>query len=77
MFFQKCRTFTKRLSVDIIEDLMTTECVQYVIIQATDSYFGFDLLKEVDQACILALIYTKATDFVHGWMLSKVMPQQA
>jgi hypothetical protein len=56
---------------------MTTECVQYVIIQATDSYFGFDLLKEVDQACILALIYTKATDFVHGWMLSKVMPQQA
>jgi hypothetical protein len=46
-----------------------------VIIQATDSYFGFDLLNEVDQACIFALIYTKATDFVNGWMLSKVMPQ--
>ena len=75
MFFQKCRTFTKRLSVENIKDLMTTECVQYVIIQATDSYFGFDLLDEVEQACIFALIYTKATDFVNGWMVSKVMPQ--
>jgi hypothetical protein len=54
---------------------MTTECVQYVIIQATDSYFGFDLSDEVEQACIFALIYTKATDFVNGWMVSKVMPQ--
>jgi hypothetical protein len=49
---------------------MTTECVQYVIIQATDSYFGFDLLDEVDQTCIFALIYTKATDLVNGWMVS-------
>lgn len=54
---------------------MTTECVQYVIIQATDSYFGFDLLDEVEQACIFALIYTKATDFINGWMVLKVMPQ--
>jgi hypothetical protein len=76
MFFQKCRTFTKRLSVENIEDLMTTECVQYVIIQATDSYFGFDLLDEVEQVCIFVLIYTKATDSVNGWMVSKVMPQQ-
>ena len=75
MFFQKCRTFTKRLSVENIKDLMTTECVQYVIIQATDSYFGFDLLDEVEQACIFALIYTKATDFINGWMVLKVMPQ--
>ncbi len=75
IFFQKCRTFTKRLSVENIEDLMTTECVQYVIIQATDNYFGFDLLDEEEQAYIFALIYTKATDFVNGWMVSKVMPQ--
>jgi hypothetical protein len=75
MFFQKCRTFTKRLSVENFKDLMTTECVQYVIIQAIDSYFGFDLLDEVKQACIFALIYTKASDFVNGWMVSKVMPQ--
>jgi hypothetical protein len=75
MFFQKCRTFTKSLSVENIEDLMTTECVQYVIIQATISYFGFDLLDEVEQARIFALIYTKATDFINGWMVSKVMPQ--
>ena len=54
---------------------MTTECVQYVIIQATDSYFGFNLLDEVEQACIFALIYTKGTDFNNGWMVSKVMPQ--
>jgi hypothetical protein len=54
---------------------MTTECVQYVIIQATDNYFGFDLLDEEEQAYIFALIYTKATDFVNGWMVSKVMPQ--
>ncbi len=75
MFVQKCRTLTKRLSVENIEDLMTTECVQYVIIQTTDSYFGFDLLDEVEQACIFALIYTKATDFVNGWMVLKVMHQ--
>ncbi len=54
---------------------MTTECVQYVIIQATDSYFGFNLLDEVEQACIFALIHTKGTDFINGWMVSKVMPQ--
>jgi hypothetical protein len=40
-----------------------------------DSYFGFDLLDEVEQACIFALIYTKATDFFNGWMVLKVMPQ--
>jgi hypothetical protein len=75
MLFQKCRTFTKRLSVENIKDLMTTECVQYVIIQITDGYFGFDLLDEVEQACIFALIYTKATDLIDGWMMLKVMPQ--
>jgi hypothetical protein len=54
---------------------MTADYVQYVIIQATDNYFGFDLLGEVEQACIFALIYTKGTDFINGWMVSKVMPQ--
>ncbi len=54
---------------------MTTECVQYVIIQATDSYFGFDPLDEVEQACIFALVHTKGTDYIIGWMVLKVMPQ--
>ncbi len=55
---------------------MTTECVQYIFIQATESYFGFDLLDEVEQVCICALIYTKASNFINGWMVSKVMPQR-
>jgi hypothetical protein len=33
-------------------------------------------LDEVEQVCIFALIYTKATDFINVWMESKVMPQR-
>ncbi len=54
---------------------MTTDHFQYVIIQASDCYFSFDLLDEIDHACIFALIQTKATDAINGWMVSKILPQ--
>jgi hypothetical protein len=54
---------------------MTTDCDQYVIIQASDCYFGFDLLDKVERACIFALIHSNATHDVNGWMVSKILPQ--
>jgi hypothetical protein len=63
------------LSVANIEELMTTDRFQYVIIQASDCYFSFVLLNEIECACIFALIQTKATDAINGWMVSKILPQ--
>ncbi len=71
----KWTTFTKRLSVANIEELMTTDHFQYVIIQAFDCYFSFDLLDEIERACIFALIQTKATDAINGWIVFKILPQ--
>jgi hypothetical protein len=65
------------LSVANIEELMTTDHFQYVIIQALDCYFSYDLLDEIECACIFALIQTKATDAINGWMVSKILPQWA
>ncbi len=63
------------MSVANIEELMTTDRFQYVIIQAFDCYFSFDLLDEIERACIFALIQTKATDAINGWMVSKILLQ--
>ncbi len=58
-----------------IEDMMSTEDFQYVIIQANDSYFGFHLFDEVERASIFSIIHTKQyDDIIYGWMVSKVMP---
>jgi hypothetical protein len=54
--------------------MMATEDFQYVIIHANDSYFGFDLYDDVEQASIFSNIHTKVNDFINGWMVSKVMP---
>ncbi len=52
------------MSVANIEKLMTTDHFQYVIIQASDCYFSFDLLDEIECACIFAL----SSRPVHGWL---------
>jgi len=64
------------LSVANIEELMSTDQFQYVIIQASDCYFGFNLLDEIERACIFALIHTKSNaDTIDGWMVSKFLPK--
>jgi hypothetical protein len=64
------------LSVANIEELMSTDQFQYVIIQASDCYFGFNLLNEIECACIFALIHTKSNaDTFDGWMVSKFLPK--
>ena len=55
---------------------MSTDQFQYVIIQASDCYFGFNLLDEIERACIFALIHTKSNaDTFDGWMVSKFQPK--
>ena len=53
---------------------MTSDQFNYVIIQASDCYFGFDLMDVVEREYILALIHTKATEAIIGWMVSKILP---
>ena len=53
---------------------MTSDQFNYVIIQASDCYFGFDLMDVVERGCIFALIHTKATEAIIGWMVSKILP---
>jgi hypothetical protein len=53
---------------------MTSDQFNYVIIQASDCYFGFDLMDEVERGCIFALIHTKDTEGIIGWMVSKILP---
>ena len=53
---------------------MTSDQFNYVIIQASDCYFGFDLMDVVERGCIFALIHTKDTDGIIGWIVSKILP---
>jgi hypothetical protein len=53
---------------------MTSDQFNYVIIQASDCYFGFDLMDVVERGCIFALIHTKDTEGIIGWMVSKILP---
>lgn len=62
------------MSVANIEKLMTSDQFNYVIIQASDCYFGFDLMDVVERGCIFALIHTKDTEGIIGWMVSKILP---
>jgi hypothetical protein len=53
---------------------MTSDQFNYVIIPASDCYFGFDLMDVVECGCIFALIHIKATEAIIGWMVSKILP---
>jgi len=63
------------LSVSNIESLIITDSVKYVIIQATDCYFGFDLQDDIERACIYALIHTNSSEAINGWMVSSIFPE--
>jgi hypothetical protein len=62
------------LTVGDIEKLMSSDFVEYVIIQASDCYFGFNLKDDIERAYIYALIHTNSTEAINGWMVSKVLP---
>jgi hypothetical protein len=70
------RTFTKSLSVVNIEELMRTNCFKYVIMQAGgNNHFGFDLLDEIERGCIFALIHSRDSESIDGWLVSKKLPE--
>jgi hypothetical protein len=58
-----------------IENMRSTEDMRYIIVEADERYFGFDLDDEVEQGSIYSIIQSKHDyDFISGWMISKVMP---
>jgi hypothetical protein len=70
------RTLTKSLSVVNIEELMRTDHFKYVIMQADGNYyFGFDLLDEIERGCIFALIQSRDSESIDGWLVSKKLPE--
>jgi hypothetical protein len=70
------RTFTKSLSEVNIEELMRTNHFKYVIVQAGRNYhFGFDLLDKVEHGCIFALIHSRDSESIDGWLVSKKLPE--
>jgi hypothetical protein len=70
------RTFTKSLSVAKVEELMRTDRFKYVTIQAGgNDHFEFDLLDEIERGCIFALIHTRDSASIDGWLVSKNLPE--
>ena len=63
------------MSVDDIEEMMTKERLNYLIVKSDQCYFGFNLLDEVERGCIFSIINSKCTDAVDGWMVSESMPE--
>ena len=55
--------------------MIISDSIKYVIIQASDCYFGFNLQDDVERACIYALIHTKSTKAINGWMVSTMLPE--
>ena len=69
------RSFSKKLTMQNIENMRSTEDMRYIIVEADERYFGFDLDDEVEQGSIYSIIQSKHDyDFISGWMVSKVMP---
>jgi hypothetical protein len=55
---------------------MKTNCFKYVIIQAGgNDHFGFDLLDKIERGCIFALIHSRNTNSINGWVASKNLPE--
>ena len=55
---------------------MRTNRFKYVIIQADgNDHFGFDLLDEIERGCIFALIHTRDSASIDGWLVSKNLPE--
>ena len=55
--------------------MIVTDSIKYVIIQASDCYFSFDLQDDVERAYIYALIYTKSNEAINGWIVSSFIPE--
>jgi hypothetical protein len=69
------RSFSKKLTMQNIEKMRSTEDMRCIIVEADERYFGFDLDDEVEQGSIYSIIQSKHDyDFISGWMVSKVMP---
>ena len=62
------------MTVADIDKLMSSDFVEYVIIKASDRYFGFNLKDDIERAYIYALIHTNSSESINGWMVSKVLP---
>jgi hypothetical protein len=55
--------------------MIISDSIKYVIIQASDCYFSFNLQDDVERACIYALIHTKSNKAINGWMVSTIVPE--
>jgi hypothetical protein len=60
----------------LIENMRTTDGIQYVIAKSDHRYFGFDLNDEIEQSAIYSIIQCNDDqEILSGWMVSKVMPR--
>jgi hypothetical protein len=69
------RTFSKRLTVEKVKELMKSDHLKYVVILTSeDLYFGFSLSEKAERRCIFEIIQSDGDtgDHIVGWLVSKI-----